>query len=102
MGKKYYLREMRGSFEVARLILRAGHPGEDDERTNEILAHCMQVPDSSLTHALMPDCTDFGPHWFKGPDYTYDKNLRGGHHCGECEEVPEEIATKILAIVEDK
>jgi len=100
----YFIREMHGSFEVARLLgLSDGiEPGEDDKSESEILASCFQVPPSSLTNYLMPNHKDFAPHWFKGPSFTYDGHFRGGHHSGKAIQILASEAKKILESIKEK
>ena len=96
---KYYIREMKGSFEAARLlgIPNEKMPGGGEDNESEILAHCWQIPDSSLTHFLMPECTDFSPSWIKGPCFINDEGgLRAGHHCGEYTWISKEKAQEII------
>jgi hypothetical protein len=93
---KYYLRKMEGSFVRLRLLgipdgEKPFDPATDpdpflnyyEDKREWVLAHCWGVPDCSLTDFFMPECTDFGDKWTKGPESGSSiGSMQGGHHVG--------------------
>ena len=99
---KFYIRKMYGSFETQRLLRLENHENikwnvdKQQDKECQILAHSAQISNIPLTHALMPNQSDFDEHWFLGISYAEDNKIRAGHHCGEIKRILPEQAAEIM------